>query len=216
MKTCSKCGIEKPEEDFYKAATTLDGRHPWCKSCHKAWSREWAKKNPEKRRESSRRSHAKNREKRNAAYKEYAKQHPAIVRAAQKRWDERNPEYRARKVAEYRARDRDAAFMAYGGFRCACCGEMQPMFLTIDHVNNDGAMHRKIVGGKGGSSFFQWLRRNKYPPGFQVLCRNCNWGKHVNGGVCPHQRSEGSSTIPSGSTLQANGSGSAERLALSR
>lgn len=196
MKTCSKCGVEKPEEDFYKAATTRDGRHPWCKTCHKAWSREWAKKNPEKRREASRRAYARNPEKLLAASAKWRKGNPGAGRAATKRWEARNPGYRAKIVAKYRARDRQSAFNAYGGFKCACCGETEPMFLTIDHINNDGAAHRKIVGGKGGSSFFQWLRRNGYPQGFQVLCRNCNWGKHANGGVCPHQRSEGSSTIP--------------------
>jgi len=214
MKTCSKCGVEKLPEDFYKAATTRDGRHPWCKSCHKEWSREWAKKNPEKRRESSRMAYARNPAKMLAANAKWRKENPGAGRAATKRWEARNPEYRARKVAEYRARDRKAAFMAYGGFKCACCSEMEPMFLSIDHIDNDGAAHRKAIGGM--STFYQWLRQNKYPPGFQVLCRNCNWGKHVNGGVCPHQRSEGSSTIPLGSTLQATGSGSAERLALSR
>ena len=33
---------------------------------------------------------------------------------------------------------------------------------------------------------YGWLRRNSYPEGFQVLCHNCNLGKKINGGVCPH------------------------------
>ena len=28
------------------------------------------------------------------------------------------------------------------GRACSCCGETEPAFLTIDHVNNDGAEHR--------------------------------------------------------------------------
>ena len=32
----------------------------------------------------------------------------------------------------------------------------------------------------------EWLKRNDYPPGFQVLCHNCNWAKHALG-RCPHQ-----------------------------
>jgi hypothetical protein len=39
----------------------------------------------------------------------------------------------------------------------------------------------------GGGQFYQWLIRNAYPPGFQVLCWNCNAGRHINGGTCPHQ-----------------------------
>jgi hypothetical protein len=30
------------------------------------------------------------------------------------------------------------------------------------------------------------LRRNNYPEGFQILCMNCQFGKRMNNGVCPH------------------------------
>lgn len=35
MKTCSKCGIAKPLEDFHKNRRQSDGRQTWCKACHK-------------------------------------------------------------------------------------------------------------------------------------------------------------------------------------
>ena len=75
------------------------------------------------------------------------------------------------------------AYIAYGGM-CKCCGEQEPMFLSIDHVDNTGATHRKIIGK--GSQIYKWLRDNNYPTGFQILCMNCNLGKSRNGGVCPH------------------------------
>ncbi len=34
MKTCSKCGIEKPDGDFYKAKRQKSGFHSACKDCH--------------------------------------------------------------------------------------------------------------------------------------------------------------------------------------
>lgn len=71
---------------------------------------------------------------------------------------------------------------AYGG-RCSCCGEADPAFLSVDHVNNDGAEHRREIGR---GSLYWWLRRNNYPPGFQILCFSCNFAKSKNGGVCPH------------------------------
>lgn len=80
----------------------------------------------------------------------------------------------------------------YGG-KCACCGETEEFFLSADHVNNDGAAHRKSTfkypGGerKGGTHIYLWIKRNNYPPDFQILCHNCNHGKHLNGGICPHQ-----------------------------
>lgn len=112
----------------------------------------------------------------------------------------------------------------YYGNKCACCGESEPMFLTIDHIDNDGAQHRKIMARncktenayrfQGGKKTYYWLIKNGFPAGFQVLCSNCNHGKHRNGGVCPHvtKASEGSTTIPKGSTQQAIGCGSAEPL----
>lgn len=88
-----------------------------------------------------------------------------------------------------RERRKDEAFQAYGGYVCACCGERERTFLQIDHVNNNGAEHRKQMGYTDGHGrIFRWLRKENYPPGFQVLCANCNWGKHMNGGTCPHQQ----------------------------
>ena len=117
------------------------------------------------------------------------------------RYAKRSPEYRARRQAYYQENKdkayeyqrkrsgilRDAAIEAYGGYKCACCGETEPLFLTIDHVNNDGNKHRKEV--KGTTGLLTWLKKNNYPKGFQVLCMNCNWGKARNRGVCPHKSS---------------------------
>ena len=71
-----------------------------------------------------------------------------------------------------------------------CCGEVEPKFLSLDHINNDGWVDRKF-DKSGGSNFYRKVARliveGKAPADLQILCRNCNWGKHVNGGVCPHQ-----------------------------
>jgi adenylate kinase family enzyme len=45
MKTCTKCKIEKPFEDFYKQSTTKDGHTTACKECIKARKKE-LKKSP--------------------------------------------------------------------------------------------------------------------------------------------------------------------------
>lgn len=72
----------------------------------------------------------------------------------------------------------------YGG-ECACCGEKEVAFLTVDHINNDGAEHRKEVKH---TRMYVWLRQNGYPPGYQILCWNCNCGRAINGGICPHKK----------------------------
>ncbi len=86
----------------------------------------------------------------------------------------------------YAAR-KDAVFMAYGGYICACCGETEKTFLTIDHMNNDGAKMRKEGTHNHTSKLYRWLKDHGYPKDYQVLCMNCQVGKMRNNGICPHQ-----------------------------
>jgi hypothetical protein len=75
-------------------------------------------------------------------------------------------------------------FAAYGN-SCVCCGEDNLLFLTLDHVNDDGSKHRNEIGGHART--YRWARQNNYPETLQILCANCNQGKKLNGGVCPHK-----------------------------
>jgi hypothetical protein len=76
---------------------------------------------------------------------------------------------------------------AYGG-KCACCGESIIEFLTIDHINNNGAEDRKNNGNKTGGKLYRWLIKNNFPQGeYQVLCFNCNCSKGFFG-YCPHNK----------------------------
>jgi hypothetical protein len=70
------------------------------------------------------------------------------------------------------------------GHVCACCGEATEGFLTIDHIENDGSVHRAVIR----QSLYPWLLKHNFPDGFQTLCYNCNCGKARNGGVCPHKQ----------------------------
>lgn len=80
-------------------------------------------------------------------------------------------------------------YNAYGGYKCRCCGVTEECFLSIDHVDNNGyAMKKSGAHPKQTATFYRWLRENKFPPGFQILCMNCQFGKKNNGGVCPHQQ----------------------------
>lgn len=72
---------------------------------------------------------------------------------------------------------------AYGN-KCGCCGEDDQRFLTLDHVNDDGNVHRQKLNCQ---QIMRLARKQGFPPTYQVLCFNCNCGKSANGGVCPHQ-----------------------------
>jgi hypothetical protein len=102
----------------------------------------------------------------------------------------KNPELSRRIIAASRLKLKIEVFSHYcgGAPRCMCsgCNETLIEFLTIDHVNGDGASQRKALGWRGKADALQaWLREQDYPDGFQVLCFNCNCGKGKKG-VCPH------------------------------
>jgi len=46
MKTCSKCGLEKHEDDFYRLRSSKDGRRPDCKDCSKKTKAEYKNMHP--------------------------------------------------------------------------------------------------------------------------------------------------------------------------
>ncbi len=66
---------------------------------------------------------------------------------------------------------------------CECCGDTGFEFLTIDHIANDGAEHRRKIGRQ---NMYTYLRQQGYPPGYRVLCMNCNFSIGAYG-YCPHQ-----------------------------
>lgn len=87
---------------------------------------------------------------------------------------------------KYREQKRKLVYDHYGN-QCACCKERTREFLTLDHLKNDGNVVRKA---KHYSNTYEWMAQiiaAGFPVDVQLLCRNCNWGKHVNGGICPHK-----------------------------
>lgn len=94
-------------------------------------------------------------------------------------------------MAKTHIQRKNKVFEAYGGAKCNCCGETERYFLTIDHINNDGAEHRKTFK-KGEKNIYTWLYKHNFPTGFQILCMNCNFGKYRNfydngKNCCPHK-----------------------------
>lgn len=147
MKRCSKCKEEKQTSEFHKNRTRKDGLQYRCKACLRAYQ------NSSRRREWMReRYHSK---------------------------QKNDPVYREnRRIYNKRCREkvRREAYDHYGK-ECVVCGYDEDIrALTIDHIDEDGAEHRRNAGGTG--DIHSWLKVNNYPPNFQVLCRNCNWIKH--------------------------------------
>jgi len=163
LKNCRTCGDPFPTDTFPPRKGSKDGRQPWCKACFKtkqAVYRQTYLSDPKKR------------ERNNAAQLRFRKEHPEEARQS--------------SHASFLRLKREM-IAAYGG-SCKCCGEECEEFLTLEHLNRDGASHRKQVGG--GSNTYRDLRNKGWPQeGYTVLCMNCNWSTRF-GGTCPHQRIE--------------------------
>jgi hypothetical protein len=93
----------------------------------------------------------------------------------------RDPERVRAQIAQLKA----DLIRGYGGC-CACCGEDDPLFLTVDHVDGGGGEERRRRPG-GTYGLWRRLRREGFPPTCQLLCWNCNCARALNGGVCPHE-----------------------------
>lgn len=171
-KVCLKCQQTFPSTDeyFYRKGKALFAR---CKRCVKSEHKKYYDKNRERSLKHCRKWYAENK---------------VRHRELGKLWVIRNRE-RSRLIGRTnakagRARLKLEFIEAYGG-RCACCGESNPVFLTLEHLNGGGTVHHDK---RGTSGMLRDIRREGFPKDrYAVLCYNCNCGKAKNGGVCPHQ-----------------------------
>jgi ribosomal protein L44E len=182
-KFCRYCGQVKPASEFGPNKAQASGLATYCRPCTKAYRN--TEEYKAKRIKASKAWYAKNaeRERKRALDKYHA--NPEPVREKRKKVN-RDPAEYARHVAGVTARSRriKAEVFAYYGTCCTCCGESNPGFLTIDHINGCTREERKEHGL--GSRFYRWLKKNGFPEGFRTQCFNCNIGRSHLDGICPH------------------------------
>lgn len=70
------------------------------------------------------------------------------------------------------------------GSKCSCCKEREPLFLNFDHIARDGKWER----GDGNIRRLYRMVIAGIRDDIRLLCFNCNLGRELNGGVCPHRR----------------------------
>lgn len=159
-KRCWTCGQTKPREQFDSSYAKC------CGDCRSAGRAKWTR----------------------------AKQAAARYRADRIQTLERNRQWKEANALRYRSQQNDYRraqrervfldVLAHYGGACACCGERERYFLTLDHIDGNGWQHRRQVGK---TDMWKWAHANGYPSIFQVLCLNCNAGRYRNGGRCPHE-----------------------------
>lgn len=81
---------------------------------------------------------------------------------------------RHRERERNRSQWRRAWVITILGGRCELCGCANPLMLTLDHCNGDGAQHRKEVGRDPNRMYTAVLRDGCDPARYRCLCGSCN------------------------------------------
>jgi hypothetical protein len=123
---------------------------------------------------------------------QYRKLHNTTINQRVSVWKKEYRQTHREQIRDYaryeRFRLKLETIEAYGG-QCVCCGEKEPLFLTIDHINGDGKQDRDL-GHTTGTGFYRYLRKVGWPKDrYRLLCFNCNTARGF-WGVCPHELSK--------------------------
>lgn len=173
--TCRTCKKELDKESFFPSSVK---KHDWqCRKCQTEKSSKFQKVN---------------REKVNENHRKYAFLNPEKTRGYQKKHRNlHHEELLIREKAKRMAiRMETISFYSLNTMMCVCCAEANIEFLCIDHINNDGAIERKELKMRHistGSKFYSYLKSKGFPPGYRVLCNNCNMSRGSYG-YCPHEQ----------------------------
>lgn len=181
LKQCSECKEWKDRETgFCRNRSNRDGRNKYCRTCNSKKAVDRRLKNRQRNSQGVCRLG----EKRCAACKELKlKTDFGLKLSESDGLSALCSACIASRDRRYRAANRMRILDAYGN-KCACCGETRHEFLAVDHVNNDGAKHRREFSST--AMVYPDIIRRNFPPDFQILCFNCNCAKGIYG-KCPHQ-----------------------------
>lgn len=117
--------------------------------------------------------------------KDYRQKNKNKIYAQVSRWKKANSE----RVKELNKNERDrlkVSVLSYYGLNgkacCVLCKFNNIDALCLDHINNNGSEERKLNFNKrtvAGGQFYRWIKKNKFPAGYQTLCYNCNMIKEI-------------------------------------
>lgn len=147
-----------------------------CYACKVLRTNKWRAENPDRVRVHKATFYQNHREDINKKTAQWAADNPERYREQHNDWLVNNREKTRVYVQRYTRQAKQEVFDHYG-HRCNRCGHVDEDVLIVDHVNNDGAAHRKVV--RNAYSFYKSIKDAGFPTTFQILCRNCNWKKHL-------------------------------------
>lgn len=196
MKQCIVCHQHKKDEEFAFKNVSRAIRMSLCRKCSRdRYLKKYRENNKDKTKKAQQRYNEKNKELISLRRKVKRLENIESNRKRENDWASKRRENKnyALKQKEYRGINseklrlkrielRMEVLEKYGN-KCNCCGEIEKEFLSIDHIDGGGSKHRREIK----HSIYGWLKSNKYPKGFQILCHNCNQAKGFYG-ICPHQK----------------------------
>ena len=154
---------------FYKRNGTKDGVRNECKECKNKINGKYIRENKDK-------INAYNRKRYNIDIE--------LSRKYNREKGRKNKEQRDKYGLNYRQLINKKLLELYNN-KCCCCGETEPKFLSLDHINNNGNKERKTMTNQTIKvRILKGILSKKY---YQILCHNCNQGRYLNGGMCPHK-----------------------------
>jgi hypothetical protein len=187
MKKCRVCKKIKKLNQFNRRDDGQQGVKWACKSCQKIKKSEgdltrykrlakdpvWVKKTNQRNRR---------------WYNADRKKNPEKYLRRAKKWRKANPEKVKKALARQRLKLRMAVLHAYSGkvIQCHCCKTKDVDVLAVDHINGGGNKHQKKLRAEGKLLYLE-LKKQGYPKGYQILCHNCNYKKHLRG-KCSHKK----------------------------
>jgi len=154
----------------------------------KEYQRQYYLKNMERIRQYQSQYYLRNKERLRQYDQQYYSENKAKINQYQEQYRHHHPERKIRQRLMQKAKRKatyEQLLQIYGN-KCACCGESNRLFLTLDHINGGGYAERKALKNYPFRCVGKATRepdRSKY----QILCFNCNCGKNRNNGICPHK-----------------------------
>ena len=155
-KTCHKCKEEKPITEFSIDRSTPDGHRYQCRSCCKEGKTDYNKR--------------------------YYQEHKEKIKARTTMYylghrDVQLVKKRSRgRITRDKLKVEVLTHYGHGKLACVLCSESRIACLSLDHINGDGAEHRRRLG-LGRKAIYSWLRKEGFPVGYQTLCMNCQFIK---------------------------------------
>ncbi len=148
MKTCSKCGEEKPlEEGFHKQSSAFDGRQSRCKACYVVHNEKYREANKEKtvvyQKEYSKEYRASNKKRLAVQKREYCEANLEKERARASKWAKDNPGKRNAQRAKRKATKLNATMPG----RDVELREIYVSCPTGYHVDHEIPLQNELVCG---------------------------------------------------------------------